>query len=191
MEEIEVKFLNIDRSKIERKLKKIGAKKIFDRTYRSKAFDFPDLRLTNNSSWARIRDEGEKITMAFKKRLGAKAADGSKNDEGMEEHEVAIDSFKSAESILLNLGLIEYFFEEKRRIRYLLDDAEVDIDICPALEPYLEIEASSWDKIDRVIALLELNPEDKKIFSATQIYRLAGIDMFDYKEFTFKGLVKR
>ena len=191
MQEIEVKFLDIDQKKMELRLKKIGAKKIFDRVFRSKAFDYPDLKLTNDSSWVRIRDEGDNITMAFKKRLGAKTADGSQNDEGMLEHEIIVNDFESATNILLSVGLIEYFFEEKRRIRYMLDDIEFDIDICPALNPYLEIESNSWEKIAKAIELLGLNPDDKKIFSTTQIYKLSGIDMFDYKQFTFAGLIKK
>lgn len=39
--------------------------------------------------------------------------------------------------------------------------------------------------------MLGLKDEDKKIFSAFQIYALHGIDMLDYTEFRFSGLVKR
>lgn len=59
------------------------------------------------------------------------------------------------------------------------------------LEPYLEIEAPSWEKIDEAIGLIGLNPEDKKIFSTTQVYRLKGIDDKDYKVLTFDKIIKR
>lgn len=41
------------------------------------------------------------------------------------------------------------------------------------------------------VKYLNINPDEKKIFSAFQIYALAGINMLDYKAFTFDGLVKK
>ncbi len=188
-EEFEVKFLEINPTKIQRKLKKIGAKKIFDRIFKIKVFDYPDLSLNEQASWVRLRDEGDKITLTYKKRLGAKT-DGS-NDDGMEEYETEVSDFEATSTIFLKIGLIQKFYEEKRRIRYMLGDIEFDLDFCPSLKPYLEIEAKSLKQVDEAIGLLELDPKDKKIFSTTQIYKLSGIRMLDYKELTFKGLVKR
>ena len=42
-------------------------------------------------------------------------------------------------------------------------DIEFDIDTWPQLNPYLEIEAPSWGKIDEAIKMLGLNIKDKKI----------------------------
>ncbi|MFA6918566.1 MAG: class IV adenylate cyclase [Patescibacteria group bacterium] len=190
MEEIEVKFLNINIEEIEAKLKNIGAKKVFDKIYKIRIFDYPDLRLNDRKSWLRLRDEGDKVTVAFKRRLGVSQVAGV-NDQGMEELEVVVDNFDRTSDIFLSLGLMIKFYEEKRRIRYILDEIEFDIDLMPALDPFLEIESSSWENVDRGIKLLGLNPEDKKIFSASQIYALKGIKMLDYIEFKFDGLIKR
>ena len=189
MEEIEVKFLDIDPDKMEKKFLEIGAKKAFDRVYRIKVFDYPDLRLDKDNSWVRLRDEGDKVTLTFKKRLGAK--DGVKNDEGMLEHEIIVSDFDQTAKILESIGLTLKFYEEKRRIRYFLGDIEFDIDFCPALKPYLEIETDSWEKIDKAISLLELDPKDKKMYSTMQIYKQYGIDEHDYIEMTFDHLIKR
>jgi adenylate cyclase class 2 len=189
MEEIEVKFLDIDADKMEKKFLEIGAKKAFDTIYKIKVFDYTDLRLDNDNSWVRLRDEGDKVTLTFKKRLGAK--DGIQNDDGMLEHETIVSDFDQTAKILESIGLTQKFYEEKRRIRYFLDDIEFDIDFCPALKPYLEIESDDWNKIDKAILLLGLDPKDKKMFSTTQIYMQNGIRTLDYKELTFKGLVKR
>ena len=189
MEEIEVKFLDIDAEKIEKKILEIGGKKAFDRIFKIKVFDYPDLRLDQDNSWVRLRDEGDKITLTFKHRLGAK--DGIKNDDGMLEHETVVSDFVQTAKILESIGLAQKFYEEKRRIRYFLDDVEFDIDFCPQLNPYLEIESDSWEKVDKAISLLGLDPKDKKMFSTTQIYKQNGIRMLDYKELTFNGLVKR
>lgn len=191
MEEFEVKFLNIDQKEIEKKLKEIGAKKVFDRVFKSKIFDYPDFRLDSNCAWIRLRDEGDKITLAYKKRLRDQESDGKENDDGMEQHEVAVSDFDTTANIFLKAGFVLKYYEEKRRIRYMLGDIELDIDLCPQLPPYLEIESNSWKNVEKAIKLLGLDPADKKIFSSSHIYKLNGIKMFDYKEITFKGMVKR
>jgi len=191
MEEIEVKFLNIDPVLMEKKLVGIGAKKIFEKMYKRRVFDYPDLRFNSRGSFVRVRDEGDKITLTFKQRLGVKTHDGKANDESMEEIEVNVSDFEKTAEILKKIGLEEKFYEENRRIRYQLDDIEFDIDFWPLLEPYLEIEAPSWGKIDEAIKLLKLNPDDKKIFSTYQAYQLKGINENDYKILTFEKIVKK
>jgi adenylate cyclase class 2 len=191
MEEIEVKFLNIDPVLMENKLKAIGAQKIFEKLYKRRTFDYPDLRLHKKGAWIRLRDEGEKVTLTYKERLGMKTFDGKTNDDSMEEVEIIVSDFVKTAELLNRMGFIEKFYEENKRIRYLFEDIEFDIDFWPQLDPYLEIEAPSWEKIDEGIKLLGLNPEDKKIFSTNQVYKLNGIDELDYKEITFKGMIKR
>ena len=53
MEEIEVKFLTINQQEIENKLVKIGATKVFDRIFKRKVFDYPDLKLDNIGAYVR------------------------------------------------------------------------------------------------------------------------------------------
>ncbi len=189
MEEIEVKFLNIDAAAMADKLESLGAKKLFDRIYRVITFDYPDLRLNEQAAWVRLRDEGEQVTLAFKQRLGT--GKSGENDKGMLEHETVVSNFDQTAEIMRKIGLTEKFNEEKRRIRYVHNGIEYDIDEMPLLKPYLEIEASSWEEIDAAIKLLELDDKDKKICSAFQIYEQAGINMLDYKILTFKKQIKR
>ncbi|MDP2864610.1 MAG: CYTH domain-containing protein, partial [bacterium] len=168
----------------------IGAKKVFEKLYKRKAFDYPDLRLDKVGAWIRLRDEGDKITLAFKQRIGM-AADAKRNDKSMEEIEVEVNDFEKTAKLLLKAGFIEKHYAENKRIRYQLDDIEFDIDFYPQLEPYLEIEASSWERIDEAISLLKLNPEDKRICSTYQVFELKGINLNDYKEITFKRMVRK
>lgn len=191
MEEIEVKFLNINSTLIEKKLKETGARKIFKKLYKRKAFDYPDLRLDKAGAWLRLRDEGDKITLAFKQRIGVKTHDGKTNDKGMEEIEVEVNDFEKTADILSRIGFKEKHYAENKRTRYQLGDIEFDIDFFPQLEPYLEIEASSWEKVDKAIKLLGLDPKEKRIFSTNQIYKLKGIEVNEYQEITFKRMVKK
>ena len=190
-EEIEAKFLNIDIAQTEAKLLEIGALKVRDFFYRRRVFDYPDWRLDKAHSWLRLRDEGDKITLSFKKRIGADKHDGTGNDDGMEEVEIVVDDFEKTVQLLLALGFIEKHYAENKRSRWIKDGVEFDIDTFPELEPYLEIEATGWNKIDEAIAWLGLSPADKKIFSTSQIYALKGIKIADYTRLAFDGLVKR
>ena len=191
MEEIEVKFLNIDAEAIQKKLKDIGAKKMFNRIYRRKVYDYPDLRLNDAGAWVRVRDEGDQVTMTFKQRKEAAKDGGKSNDKGMDEVEIVVSDFDKAAIFLDKIGLKQKFYEENRRIRWVKDNIEFDIDYWPMLKPYLEIEAVSWADIDKGIALLGLNPKDKKIFATFQVYQLEGINELDYDVITFEKVVKK
>ena len=191
MQEIEVKFLNIDQDKLQLKLAEIGAKKIGEYFYRRRVFDYPDWRLDKAASWLRLREEGDSITLSFKKRTGADTHDGTSNDTGMEEIEIEVNDFGRTAELILKLGFIEKHYAENKRIRWIKDGVEFDIDTYPELEPYLEIEAPAWEQIDKAIEWLEFNPADKRIFSANQVYALKGIDVGEYTRLAFDGLVKR
>lgn len=191
MEEIEVKFLDIDPGRIQDKLRKIGATKVGEYFYRRRVFDYPDWRLDKAASWLRLRDEGDRITLSFKKRVGADAHDGTTNDTGMEEIEIEVNDFDRTAELILGLGFIEKHYAENKRTRWVKDTVEFDIDTYPELEPYLEIEASTWEQIDRAMKQLGLNAADKRVFSANQVYALKGIEVKEYTRLAFDGLVKR
>lgn len=190
-EEFEVKFLDINPTEIEQKLKKLGAKKQFERVFRRRVFDFPDYRLNAKHSWLRLRDEGEQVTLTYKKRRDAQGIDGKTNDSGMEEVEIVVSDFDKTAELLRKIGMIEKFYEENKRTQYKLDGVEYDIDHWPLLNPHLEIEADSWDKVEEAILKLGLDPVDKKIFSTYQMYQLNGINEDDYQILTFDKQLKK
>jgi adenylate cyclase class 2 len=109
----------------------------------------------------------------------------------MYERETEVESFDATADILRKIGLVDKFYFENKRTRYMLDDIEFDIDEWPLLKPYLEIEANSWEKIDKAIALLGLNKDEAKKFTTTQIYALEGIADKDYQILTFDKQVKK
>lgn len=191
MQEIEVKFLNVDQDKLQIKLVEIEAQKAGEYFYRRRVFDYPDWRLDKAGSWLRLRDEGDRITLSFKKRIGVDTHDGTTNDTGMEEIEIRVNDFDRAAELILKLGFIEKHYAENKRIRWVKDNIEFDIDIYPELEPYLEIEAPTWEQINIAIKWLGFNPADKRVFSANQVYALKGIKVEEYTRLTFDGLVKR
>lgn len=192
-EEIEAKFLNIDVDKIQEKLKEFGAVKIGEFLQKWATFDYPDWRLDKDLSWIRVRDEGNgEISLSFKKRLGAVDRNASSNDEGMQEIQLKIDSFEKATDFFKAIGLVIKHTAEKKRIRWVKEDTEFDIDIYPGLEPMIEIETTSQEKIKTSAEALGLNYEDRKVFSSSQAYALKGIDVGSLVKISFEeGLIKR
>ena len=190
MEEIEIKLLNIDRTELEQKIIALGGIKVADYHYRRIVFDYPDFRLDAKGSWLRLRDEGEKTTLTFKQRLG-KDMNSLAGDEGMYEKETVVADFDATREILIKTGLIEKMYQENKRTRYLLDGIECDIDSWPLLQPYLEIEGSSWERVYLTAEKLGFKREDAKIFSTNQIYRLQGLDDRNYTRLTFNEQIER
>ncbi len=192
-EEIEAKFLDIDVNKIQEKLKEFGAVKIGEFLQKWATFDYPDWRLDKDLSWIRVRDEGNgEISLSFKKRLGAVDRNASSNDEGMQEIQLKIDSFEKATDFFKAIGFVVKHTAEKKRIRWVKEDTEFDIDIYPGLEPMIEIETTSQEKIKTSAEALGLNYEDRKIFSSSQAYALKGIDVGSLVKISFEeGLIKR
>lgn len=191
MHEYEVKFLDVHSEDLQKKLQHIGATKVGEYFYRRRVFDYPDWRLDKHASWLRLRDEGDSAKLAFKKRIQPETHDGTANDAGAEEIEISVSDFDKTAELLLAIGFIEKHYVENRRIRWTKDGIEFDIDTYPQLEPYLEIEAASWEEVDKGIELLGFNSADKKIFSANQVYAMKGIHVSDYVRLAFDGLVKR
>jgi adenylate cyclase class 2 len=189
-EEIEVKFLDVDKEELEKKLVAIGAHKVKDFFYRHVAMDYPDYRLNKDHSWIRLRDEEDKIVLAYKKRLGVSSMHGT-NDEGMEEIEVVVDNYETTKLFLHKIGLIEKHEAEKKRTRWQKGETVFDIDTFPALPTYLEIEAPSWAAIDTATEELGFDPSTRKICSGNQIYKMHGIDVNEYQRLGFDGLVKK
>lgn len=190
MEEIEVKFLDINKKDIEERLKDLGAKFVGSYNYRLKPYDFPGLPLSKDkNAWVRLRDEGDKVTLSYKERLGV--GENHLKDKGMKEIEVEVSDFEKTSQILESIGLIHKVYEEKKRTRYLIDEVECDIDEWPLTPPYIEIEGESMERIKEVAIKLGFNWEDHVICSASQVMRHHGIDSHDYSVFTFEKQIKK
>ncbi len=191
MEEIEVKFLEIDIPLLEEKLEGIGAKKIGETLSRITNFDYPDYRLKDIKAWVRLRSEFDKTTLSYKQRLGTTSEDGSTSDEGMKEIEVTVNDFDTTKSLLHAIGLIEKFSQERKRIRWMKDDVAFDIDTWPLVPAYMEIEGPSWEKIKSVAG--ELGFDWSKHFRGSfgQVCQKYGFSDHDYSIFTFKEQIKK
>ena len=132
--EIEAKFLDIDPEKIRGNLKILGATLVHPEVLmRRRVFDHPT---NKQSDWLRVRDEGDKITMSYKKVV-------ERTIHGTKEISIEVSNFDDACAILIAAQLAERSYQETRRERWLLDGGEVTIDTWPWIPTFVEIEGPS------------------------------------------------
>ena len=75
--------------------------------------------------------------------------------------------------------------QENKRVRYILNDVEIDIDTWPKLNTYVEFEADSLDKIKEVIKILEFDYKDAVTLDAQAIYMSLGYTQEDLNNLKF------
>lgn len=152
--EIEAKWVNVDFEVIRQKLRELGATLVQpERLMTRQVFDYPDKRLQKVGAWVRVRNEGEKITLSYK-RLESRTA------HGMKEATVAIDDFDAACTILESIGLESYAYQETKRESWKLGRVEIELDIWPWIPGFVEIEAASEDELKKAAEQLGLDYAD-------------------------------
>ena len=163
--EYEVRVLEIDVYAIIEKLEKLGAKKIGDWNYRRYVYD---VKPKEEGKWIRLRTNGESTTLTYKNII-----DNSIN--GTKEVEINVDSFDNTNEFLECIGFKSRSYQENKRVRYMLDDVEIDIDTWPMIPSYLEIEGDSEDDVMRIVNKLGLETSNLTSLSPQDIY----IDIYE------------
>lgn len=141
------------------------------------------------NSWLRLRDEGDKVTLTYKKRFGV--GDNRLKDGGMHEVEVITNDFEKTAQLLLSIGMVEKFYEENKRVKYILNDVEFCIDTWPLIPTYLEIEGPTWEAVEEATKTIDLDWSSHIRCSTMQIYENYDINENDYSVLTFDKQVKK
>ena len=164
--EWEATFLNIKKDGIRTKLKEIGAKLLREKYLQKRiTLNLPKGH-EQKGAWLRIRDEGNKITMAWKRIVDN---DPSKI-ENQKEIEFNISNFEIAEKFLEKIGCKKAAYQESYRELWSLDNVEITIDEWPYLEPYMEVEGESKEKVKEVVEKLGFIFEDAQFASTDFFY---------------------
>lgn len=165
MIEYEIKFLNIDKDKIRKRLKESGVKLIYPEYLQKRIiFNPPE---TNNSdrNWVRIRKEQDKTTMSFKRITNEKTI------EGQEEIELEINDFEKAEKFLKAVGCVKKAYQENKRELWKIKDVDITIDEWPFLEPFIEIEGNSEREVKETVKLLGFDYSKGSFGSVSSLYK--------------------
>lgn len=161
MKEREVKVLNIDKEEIEKKLINVGASLIKDENQINYRFDTDDgiLRKTHNG-YLRIRITNNLLNGEIKNTLTFKRSLKRNTLRINEETETEISDWESTKKILEFLGYKQKRPGYKHRRSYKYDNITFEIDTWDVetySKPYLEIEMSSEEDLERAIVLLDLD----------------------------------
>ncbi|MBN1068953.1 CYTH domain-containing protein [Clostridium botulinum] len=163
MQEIETRIMDIDIDNIRKILIDNGAENIKKEDQINDIYDFEDGKLLNNKGYARIRTVTDNINNKVVYYMTTKKMLSQERFKVMEENEVIVNDKKMAEGIFKSLGLKLKESNKKYRESYKVFNSLVEIDInekkfCPF--PYLEIETTSEENLDKVVKLLGYTLED-------------------------------
>ena len=165
--EIEVKFPQIDIEDMRERLQKAGAvceqpMRLMRRVYMQTKYQ------REHHTFLRVRDEGDKITLAYKQRAdhAASTIDGTK------EIEVEVSDFEKMIEIIRLLNLPPVTYQETRRETWKLGEAEIVIDEWPWIKPFIEIEAPNETLVREAADKLGLDWADVMIRQIDYIYML-------------------
>lgn len=174
--EYEIRVIDIDKEYMIKKLEKCGAKKIGE--YNQKRYVY-DMKPKNDSQWLRLRTDGYKTTLTYKNII-KDTIDGTK------ELEVEVSDFEKTNNLLEIMGYINKGYQENNRIKYELNNVEIDIDTWPMIPTYMEIEGKNEEDIMNIVKLLNIDENKITALNCQDIYKdIYNIDIQNMKELRF------
>jgi adenylate cyclase class 2 len=164
--EYEATFTNINKDEMRARLKKADAVLIYPEFLQKRiVFNLPAGHEVKGG-WLRVREEqGSKVTMSLK------VVDGGRIED-QKEICLQVDNFSKAENFLSHIGCERKAYQESKREKWELDGAEVTLDEWPFLEPFIEIEAGSEEKVKQASSLLGLDYQQALFCSIDTLYSL-------------------
>lgn len=178
--EIEVRFLDIDKQKLIKRLKELG---VFDRGEDIlKEVIFYDRKLQwqyQGKKMVRLRSTKDGTFLTFKHNEEDSA-------EGTVEIEFKVSDFEKAKDFLEAIGLVAFRAQEKKRRTFTLNKVIIDIDTWPSVPIYVELEGPSEKDLKETAKLLNLDWKDA-VFESPRfvIERQYGIPVSRLRYFTF------
>lgn len=135
----------------------------------------------NPNKWIRLRQSNKKIELTCKHII----ENTNKNFQEVHEIEFNVSDFNEANLFLESIGISKRSYQEKIRYSYTYKGAEIEIDLWPMLEPYVEIECDNDKIIKEIIDKLELKYKKVVSINTEELYREKGIDINTISELKF------
>lgn len=175
--EYECTLLEINEKSFIKELEERGAQKVGEFFQRRYVYDFEPVQ---KDKWIRLRTNGTKTTLTIKKIIDKNAIGGNK------ELEIEVDDFDGTNELLNELGYKARGYQENKRVTYILDGVEFDIDSWPMIPTYVEIEGKDEDSVKEMIERLKLDTTKITTLDVTSIYNdIYGIDILGIRELRF------
>ncbi|GEM_PF-646669 len=164
--EIEVVIININKQEVIKKLKSLGAKKVFEGELTDYFFDTNDSSLKKQNKYLRLRSYASKKYV-----LTLKENPISKEFKIRDEYEIEVSNITISKTILKSLGYEEHKKSKKYRITYEIDNVMFDIQKIKKYPYYLEIECPNKSKIISFVKKLGFTKKDLHNYSSDEIIR--------------------
>jgi adenylate cyclase class 2 len=152
--EIEVRFLEINKELLIKKLNDLGAEDHGEDLLEEIIFYDKDYKWRDEEKkFVRLRKNKKNTALAYKHHQ-------QENLDGVEEIEFNIIDSDKVELFLERLGLVAYRHQQKKRHTFLLDGVTIDIDTWPKIPTYVELEGTSESALKEVAKKLDLDWKD-------------------------------
>lgn len=136
--------------------------------------------------WARVRDEGDKVVMTFKK------VHDKQDIHGTEEVEFTVNDFDAAVTFMKKLGFDAWTFQENDRETWVKESVEVTLNQWPALPPFAEVEGPTEAAVQEASHALGFDYTTAVFGGVGRLYGLQtlytgndGMDIGKIRELTF------
>ncbi len=187
MLEKEIKILDINVEKLQKKLEKLGAIKTFEWFIHDIYYDFADeennnLKMEENKRLFRVRQKGDVHMYTIKRKRNKKKDGWEEWVKIADEWEREITDVESFKKVLEKYWMTETREKKKFRISYALDNCEFDIDdyflwddrnIIP---PLLEIEAHTSEELFEWVKKLDLDDKQVETWGSRKLFAHYGIE---------------
>ena len=185
MLEKEIKILEVDVIKLQKKLEKLWAIKTFEGYIHDIYYDFPGEdgdKMEANKRLFRVRQKWNIHMYTIKRKRNKKSEWGEKGVKIADEGEREITDVESFTKVLEKYGMKETREKKKFRISYALDNLEFDIDDYfmwddrNTIPPLLEIEAQTSQEIYSWIKKLDLENNRQEKWGSRKLFEHYGVE---------------
>ena len=128
--------------------------------------------------WVRLRTDGNKTTLTIKEVVDHTIT-------GTQEMEVEVSDFLLAHKMLLEFGLKQIAYQENKRVSYVYNGVDIEIDTWPKIPTYLEVEGPDEQSVLQTIKDLGFSQKQAISKPIKLIYKDYGINLHDIDELRF------
>jgi adenylate cyclase class 2 len=178
-QEIECRFLEIDKDALVKKLVQLGAHDEGETMLEEIIIYDKDLKWRKENRFIRLRKIGDITKLSYKEHR-------EHTVDGTFEIELGIDDYKKAELFFDKIGLNPYRHQQKKRHSFKLDGVTFDIDTWPRIPAYVELEGESEDALKKAAAVVGYDWKDAIFHNASWVIENKyNIPVRELRWFTF------
>lgn len=164
MKEVEAKVLEMNVKELEKRLKKIGARKTFEGGMRALYFDYSGEPLKKAGIVLRLRKENSTGRLTIKANITREKVKTADETEVM-------CNFNKTLKELTAAGLKVFKEVKKHRTEYLNGKFHYEIDKLPGIPAYLEVEAENASGVMKALKLLGIKAKDAKAWTTGDVVK--------------------